>query len=230
MDKLKDLFDINQLNQANFEAKAEELINNYCIKKGDKTYEFVEVEFYLFTKDHPDVITYPREAMAGDWFFHSSGVDICFSKVENGEVKMSSKDCCGGILIRSLREVDGEGKTIKTTNGPLKCCEQVLFDRFSAINPNPEQYPRLVARKPDAKKYDVKHTERFLNFSNPSNKRAELIKSRSKLVGENSNFETRYDEFYFAKYRFFIDNPYKNYSNKKAIPKESKSPSSEQTA
>ena len=38
----------------------------------------IDIEFYWFSKNHKDTITYPRNCNAGDWFFHNSGVDLAF--------------------------------------------------------------------------------------------------------------------------------------------------------
>ena len=122
-----------------FEEIAKDIMTNYIIKKGNTTYEFLEIEFYYFSNNHHDLITYPRKAEAGEWFFHASGVDICF----DSNVQLDEKDKIiegqdendiyfGGILIRSLKKTDDEGN-IKYITGPQKCCYD-LFDKFSALS------------------------------------------------------------------------------------------------
>ena len=76
-----------------FEEAAKLLMNLCSIKKGEKEYEIVDVEFYMYNSQHPDVITYPRDMMMGRWFFHPSGVDLTFD---------STPDRFGGILIRGI--------------------------------------------------------------------------------------------------------------------------------
>lgn len=63
---------------AYFEEIARLLMNNFVIAKGNVKYEIVEIEFYLYTPQHPDIITYPRAISAGRWYFHPSGVDLTF--------------------------------------------------------------------------------------------------------------------------------------------------------
>ncbi len=66
---------------------AKTLFENYCIVCGDKVYRFAEIEFYYYKKEESgnnnfdkdwNKETYPRNKDAGSFFFHYSGVDICF--------------------------------------------------------------------------------------------------------------------------------------------------------
>ncbi|MDY5356338.1 MAG: hypothetical protein SPG52_00125, partial [Candidatus Cryptobacteroides sp.] len=63
-------------------------------------------------------ITYKRIACAGQWYFHSSGVDICFE---------STYESYGGILIRAIKDMTS-GKAIC---GPYNVMD-TLFDKFDA--------------------------------------------------------------------------------------------------
>jgi len=101
---------------------ARELFNNHCILCGEKKYYFAEIEFYYYDKDRWNKKwnekTYPRDnKYTGDFFFHYSGVDICFkSKFDEGKF--------GGILIRSLKD---EGHFI---TGPSVCMLEILNTCF----------------------------------------------------------------------------------------------------
>ena len=64
--------------------------------------------------------TYPRNKNARDFFFHYSGVDICFQCHYDDIDKDNEYGEFGGILIRSLR--DGE----KILAGPLFCANMML--------------------------------------------------------------------------------------------------------
>ena len=114
-----------------FSETADLLMNNYVILKRGIEYEIVEIEFYLFTPDHPDVITYPRNCIAGQWFFHQSGVDLTFATTDKQ---------FGGILIRGLREVKGERKQVF---GPLNCVD-LLWDKFDAFEAVAAEIPTIV--------------------------------------------------------------------------------------
>ncbi len=103
-----------------FEEIAKNLIHNFCIKCGEKTFYFAEIEFYYYDKDNNNQKwnweTYPRtDKEAGDLFFHYSGVDICFNS-------SFGKGKFGGILIRSLYDV----KEKKFITGPSVCANEIL--------------------------------------------------------------------------------------------------------
>lgn len=115
-----------------FKGIADLLMNKFVISKGKDKYEIIEVEFYLFAPNHPDVITYPRNCKAGQWFFHQSGVDLTFETTNNQ---------FGGILIRGLRKIGGDCEQIF---GPLKCVEK-LWDVFDAFDSVPSEYPVIEA-------------------------------------------------------------------------------------
>lgn len=120
-----------------FKEFAESLMNNFQIKKGDKRYWMNDIEFYIYTDSHRDIITYPRNCEAGMWFFHASGVDISFeSKVGIAPHPKSQKlmpyldktAVFGGILIRGIIDNDGA----LPINGPMNVCD-ALFDQFNAF-------------------------------------------------------------------------------------------------
>lgn len=136
LQQLKDKLDLNGMSQDGqygvfFQSIANDLMNHVLVTKGEKLYEIIEIEFYLFSPKHPDVITYPRHIDGGQWFFHQSGVDLSFK---------SDETIFGGILIRGIREHKDDATPII---GPLKCVD-LLWDRFDAFAPNPESYPRIV--------------------------------------------------------------------------------------
>ena len=116
-----------------FEETAELLMNLCSIQKGEKEYEIVDIEFYMYNSQHPDVITYPRVMEMGRWFFHSSGVDLTFH---------STPDRFGGILIRGIRNVNDDNDQIL---GPHKCVD-ALWDNFNAFdNQYDTEYPIITS-------------------------------------------------------------------------------------
>lgn len=142
---LKSKLDLVGLNEAEnygafFHSVAEVLLNHVLIAKKEKLYEITEIEFYLFSPEHPDVITYPRQIKGGQWFFHQSGVDLSFN---------SNANLFGGILIRGIREHKDGAKAII---GPMNCVDE-LWDNFDAFNAEQETYPHIVeSEKPLQKK------------------------------------------------------------------------------
>ena len=108
--------------QSYFDKIASFLFRNLQIRAGNDNYTFAEIEFYY----HSDELnlnnsiyncTYPRIRNSGDFFWHYSGVDICFDSNYN----MDGNGNFGGILIRSLTKHGSEGGIIA---GPMRCtCE-----------------------------------------------------------------------------------------------------------
>ena len=154
----KDIYSDPNVEQT-FNIIADILLNKCAIKVGEKRYRMLEIEFYLFSKIHKDIIAYPRtNREGGEWFFHPSGVDLCFSSFckteENKYVFNPEENRFGGVLIRSIVEVDSymnpiEGKII---NGPMKCMD-LLFKTFGAFddNRNLNQIASIIESEKDGK-------------------------------------------------------------------------------
>ena len=157
LDELKKLLEMQGVEGegqivARFKKLAEILLKGIKIQKGDKKYLITEIEFYWYTNDHRDIITYPRKCPAGMWYFHSSGVDISFEShvtlPTDGDDKRPILDenaRFGGILIRSIKP-DGWnyiGKKGALTGHPLNVVDE-LFDHIDAFG-NPEELPKLIA-------------------------------------------------------------------------------------
>ncbi len=112
-----------------FEEIAFNLLNNFVIRKGDKLYRMVEIEFYYNLTDTAN-ITYERITEAGEWFNHDFGVDLTFKSDENSY---------GGILLRSIECEE------KFFYGPIKTRAKLFqFDALGENNEVPmlEYYPR----------------------------------------------------------------------------------------
>lgn len=107
---------------------AKYLIQNVVITIGrDTYYSFAEVEFYYYKensvlKDDPlYYCTYPREKDAMEFFFHNSGVDICFkSSIDKGKMEF------GGVLIRTLKKNNKE-----IIAGPMRCAIEIMNSSFA---------------------------------------------------------------------------------------------------
>ena len=148
MDDLKELLDISNLKETEipdrFKKIAEDLMCYHIIKKGQKEYAIIEIEFYLYSPSHRDYITYPREIEAGRWFFHQSGVDLTFRSTgvklveENNKefFEISDNAVFGGILIRGLYDRENSNYIY----GPYKCVN-LLWDDFKAFDNDKDEYP-----------------------------------------------------------------------------------------
>ena len=175
-----------------YDAIAKKLFDEYHIKKGDSTYDFLEIEFYYFDKGHKDYITYHRTINKGKWFFHPSGMDISFeSSCEEGFKKTSKagENFFGGILIRSLAK-DGN---IAIT-GPLKCCWE-LFDCFSAFELKPNELP-IIERRSVVNQFEIYKTKRFINFD----------KAKAQKNYGDTNFIS-FNDHLLKRYRYYNKHP-----------------------
>lgn len=197
-----------------FAEIAKELMCNYIIQKGKEEYRIVEIEFYLFTSNHRDVVTYPRDTDAGLWFFHPSGVDITFKSLNVKFADNTTRDAIkqgsdgntvfGGILIRGIKRSDG-----KYIFGPNKCVDE-LWNAFDAFSSN--GYPTLVYKWkgfiPDnlwrGKRWiKIKETERTKRVQDWS-KRAGIVKNveADKYIQEVLNSQITHTENARYLYRF----------------------------
>ena len=143
-----------------FQDLASILLHNVVILKGNKKYKLTDIEFYFYCPTHQDIITYPRNSKAGEWFFHSSGVDLSFEsnvpmreKASTGKLVpcLTSDSAFGGILIRGIKHIDcfsDHQEEKYKLNGPMKVCEE-LFDKFDAFD-NPDDFPRIILEKHNA--------------------------------------------------------------------------------
>ena len=99
--------------EAEFKKMAKILFDEFVAtyKNGNgKGYRLVDIEFYLLSLWHQDFFTYGRDEQQdfGKWLKHPSGMDLAFGNKADGVY--------GGILIRGIREIDGNKNFI---NGSL---------------------------------------------------------------------------------------------------------------
>ncbi|MDR1344562.1 MAG: hypothetical protein LBJ39_04325 [Tannerellaceae bacterium] len=169
-----------------FDVIAKLLLQTYHIQKGTDAYDFLEVEFYYYTEEHKDVITYPRTSGAGKWFFHQSGVDITFES-EHGKFY-------GGILVRSLLK-NGE----EVIAGPLKC-KWNLFDAFDAFEVKEVEQP-LIKRKKELTAKQIFKTRR------------QIACDKEKAMKRFRNNYDSFEKFLLSPYRYYVrDDKWKSYS------------------
>jgi len=138
-----------------FKEIADILLYGTSIQKGGRKYRITDIEFYWYSDEHRDIITYPRTCDAGMWFFHASGVDLSFESKVEMKPKLTSKDkhlapnlnkdsYFGGILIRGIHSLDDDRKI----DGPFKVVDE-LFDKFNAFGIGTADFPILVEDKHD---------------------------------------------------------------------------------
>lgn len=131
---------LSNIRRENFDTIANELMNHFCVFKHDSRYDcdvifrFAEIEFYLYdaSEQEVDMKTYSRDCLCGEWFFHSSGVDIAFETERKGDELIRF----GGILIRSVEMYipgnDGQWVLMGVVGGP-KLSMYEIFNHTSGM-------------------------------------------------------------------------------------------------
>lgn len=203
-----------------FREVADLLMSKYIISKRDVKYEIIEIEFYLYNKNHKDIITYPRKLDAGEWFFHQSGVDLTFN---------SNANQFGGILIRGLREIEGARNQIF---GPCKCVD-VLWDKFNAFEVQCSDIPVIIPANGKVEMAPLTAYQRWIPVKNGDNVKNKILKWIKRIKDEGyviENENTSDEEInkissliFNSEYRFLkeksIDQADKAWKNYKSRPK-----------
>ena len=205
--------------QASFDSIAEELMCNHIIQKRSYQYEIAEIEFYFYSPEYRDIITYPRDIRAGRWFFHPSGVDLTFDSfgIKYEDAWILDEDVhFGGILIRGLYRLNDK----KYIFGPHKCVDE-LWDNFDALGISAhDEYPILKFQKASIR--NLRKCKRCINIL--ESKRIHKINEWASRLGLNRdkiNIEKYADELfnendkYLCRYFNLINY---DYSTTKYIP------------
>lgn len=143
-----------------FKCIADSLMKNYCIRCGNEEFYFAEIEFYYYRSEDEELlnkegnkwegVTYLRTTEAGEFFYHLSGVDICFkSNLTKSDGVIYGEG--GGILIRSIIDMNKN-----VTAGPINCVNTML----NACGKG--QTPFLYKKGKERKGVNVHSTYRYL--------------------------------------------------------------------
>lgn len=207
-----------------FDVIANKLFRNYHIVKGDNTYDFLEIEFYFYSPNHRDLITYPRDSnKSGMWFFHMSGVDITFGSDDNND---NGPLMYGGILIRSIVKTHGDSSTLpKYICGPMKCVDE-LFDYINAFDGDISRTDiPYIEKKEEKETVSIKSCCRyipmlFLNESDRSQKihsKFEELKNRRNNIDWESYPGLKEDwknhKYIEKEFEDYLKRPYRFYRN-----------------
>lgn len=183
--KLNDFF----LDEKELKKCANKLMNECCIMKDTTYYQIAEIEFYYYSSQHPDIITYPRVCSKGLWFFHQSGVDIT---IESTKVEY------GGILIRSMiRQEDG-----KRICGPQNCVNEL----FNLIDIRGNDYSNIPIIDRSKKRYDsteIGNSQRYIPFYI---RKKDVDKQLKTDLNEEDIYKRIINEKVEEKYRSIIKN------------------------
>lgn len=145
IEKLKNPFD--GLTKKEFRDKCFKIANilfcDYCINCNGNEFYFAEIEFYYYEKgkweEEWNKVTYARKGLvAGDLFYHLSGIDICFdSHYDETSARF------GGILIRAIKKEDN---TIVA--GPYTCKDELLNACKGCCMPRLSKQMKIKKLKP----------------------------------------------------------------------------------
>jgi len=108
-------FEIDNRNiETSFNRIATELMNNWILKAGDKSYRICELEFYCKSENNQDPYIHRHDLQykMEKWYFHGSGLDLTFG----------CKDFPRSILIRAIYNLDDENYIY----GPLNTATELL--------------------------------------------------------------------------------------------------------
>jgi 3-methyladenine DNA glycosylase Mpg len=106
-----------------FTSIAERLLNGSCLIVGRRPYRPVEIEFYHWSKAHPDPFTHrdPIQFHIGHWYFHRTHGVFRGGSFKGLDLTFGAADTSGGILIRGMETPDGT-----LIDGPSLCVDHLL--------------------------------------------------------------------------------------------------------
>jgi hypothetical protein len=116
-----------------FTKIAQELLNNSQLKVGDESYRILEIEFYCFSEEHPDVFTHQDQLQkeCGRWYFHRVSGEYKNGSFKGMDLTFGNGTMRGGILIRSMESSDSI-----LTCGPCLCVDNLLLKTNSKDVPS----------------------------------------------------------------------------------------------
>ena len=106
-----------------FTRIAEQLLNGSRLIVGQRPYRMVEIEFYYWSKEHPDPFTHrdPVQFHTGYWYFHRSHGVYRGGSFKGLDLTFGQNVTSGGIIIRGLETPDG-----RLIDGPSLCMDHLL--------------------------------------------------------------------------------------------------------
>lgn len=104
----------NENIEKSFNRIATDLMNNWIISAGNKSYRICELEFYYESDSHKDpyIHRHDLQKKMGKWYFHGSGLDLTFG----------SDNFARSILIRAIYDLDNSNYIY----GPLNTVTELL--------------------------------------------------------------------------------------------------------
>jgi 3-methyladenine DNA glycosylase Mpg len=108
----------------NFKKLANLLLNRTVFKVNKHKFRPAEIEFYLYSEDHPDSYVHCHEDQLkyGFWYFHKTGKSYKGGTFKGLDLCLGEEDTYFGILIRSIYDIQEE----KLIEGPCNCVNRIL--------------------------------------------------------------------------------------------------------
>lgn|SRR3990167_2061880 len=103
------------------------ILNHTVLFIAGEIYRICEIEFYLLSKNHPDIYTHGHsdQKKYGTWYFHRH-TNGTYKAIRRGiDISIGTEDCFCGILIRSIYGGD------KFIEGPELTVRHIL-NRYGA--------------------------------------------------------------------------------------------------
>jgi len=106
-----------------FTRIAERLLNGSRLVVRRQPYRLVEIEFYYWSKAHPDPFTHrdPIQFHVGHWYFHRTHGVYRGGSFKGLDLTFGQGDASGGVLIRGIETPDGA-----LIDGPSLCVDHLL--------------------------------------------------------------------------------------------------------
>ncbi|HZV06343.1 MAG TPA: hypothetical protein VE999_14785 [Gemmataceae bacterium] len=106
-----------------FTRMAKQLLNGSRLVVGGQPHRLVEIEFYYWSKEHPDPFTHrdPIQFDIGYWYFHRTRGVYRGGSFKGLDLTFGHGDASGGIIIRGLETAEG-----KLIDGPSLCVDYLL--------------------------------------------------------------------------------------------------------
>ncbi|MDJ0733350.1 MAG: hypothetical protein QNJ47_04560 [Nostocaceae cyanobacterium] len=106
-----------------FSLIAQELLNNYNLIAKNEKYRLVEIEFYCYAQEHPDVFSHQDKLQQefGRWYFHRHGGKYKGGSFKGLDLTFGDTTMYCSILIRTIEKADGS-----LICGPSLCVDNLL--------------------------------------------------------------------------------------------------------
>ncbi|MEM9539767.1 MAG: hypothetical protein AAGA60_09675 [Cyanobacteria bacterium P01_E01_bin.42] len=107
----------------NFEAIAQQILNETHLAIAGVNHRIVELEFYYYSAEHPDPFAHchPLQLTENRWYFHRQGQSYRGGTFKGVDLTFGDDRAYGGILLRSLEKSDGS-----IVNGSCNCVNYIL--------------------------------------------------------------------------------------------------------